>query len=80
MKPIISLGARAGVLMFNLGTPRFARSDEPARDRPMGRLGEVATFEGPMPTGVTVSRSGRIFVNDPEDSLDSKATPLINQL
>ena len=25
----------------------------------------VATFDGPMPTGVTVSRSGRIFVNFP---------------
>ena len=28
-------------------------------------LEQVATFDGPMPTGVTVSHSGRIFVNFP---------------
>jgi sugar lactone lactonase YvrE len=33
--------------------------------RPVGQLEVVATFDGPMPTGVTVSRSGRIFVNFP---------------
>ena len=32
---------------------------------PEGKLDVVATFEGAMPTGVTVSRSGRIFVNFP---------------
>ncbi len=31
----------------------------------MGQLEDVATFSGPMPTGVTVSKSGRIFVNFP---------------
>lgn len=29
------------------------------------RVEQVATFNGPMPTGVTVSRTGRIFVNFP---------------
>ena len=29
------------------------------------RVEQVATFNGPMPTGVTVSRAGRIFVNFP---------------
>src|SRR5687768_17498835 len=35
---------------------------------PYGRMAGVETvaeFHGPMPTGVTVSRSGRIFVNFP---------------
>src|SRR5688572_8195897 len=32
---------------------------------PAGRIEVVATFDGPMPTGVTVSREGRIFVNFP---------------
>ncbi len=32
---------------------------------PVGKLEVVATFDGPMPTGVTVSRSGRVFVNFP---------------
>ncbi len=36
-----------------------------ASDRPTGNLEVVATFNGPMPTGVTVSRHGRIFVNFP---------------
>ena len=30
-----------------------------------GQLERVATFNGPMPTGVTVSQTGRIFVNFP---------------
>ena len=35
------------------------------RDVPVGQLETVATFNGPMPTGVTVSRTNRIFVNFP---------------
>ena len=34
-------------------------------DTPIGHLETVATFNGPMPTGVTVSRTNRIFVNFP---------------
>ena len=30
-----------------------------------GELEQVATFNGPMPTGVTVSQNGRVFVNFP---------------
>ncbi|WP_051848682.1 L-dopachrome tautomerase-related protein [Streptomyces sp. NRRL WC-3725] len=37
----------------------------PGADEPAPRLETVATFDGAMPTGVTVSRSGRIFVNFP---------------
>jgi len=36
-----------------------------AHDRSAGKLELVATFSGPMPTGVTVSHKGRIFVNFP---------------
>jgi sugar lactone lactonase YvrE len=36
-----------------------------ATDQPTGNLESVATFYGPMPTGVTVSRGNRIFVNFP---------------
>ena len=35
-------------------------------ERVIGKLEVVATFNGPMPTGVTVSNSGRIFVNFPK--------------
>ena len=37
----------------------------PPAEIPSSRLETVATFSGPMPTGVTVSQSGRIFVNFP---------------
>ena len=39
---------------------------ELANDRVIGPLEVVATFNGPMPTGVTVANSGRIFVNFPK--------------
>jgi len=39
---------------------------ELARDRVIGQLEVVATFNGPMPTGVTVADNGRIFVNFPK--------------
>ena len=46
--------------------PSPARAaDDLARDRPAGKIESVATFDGPMPTGVTVSHKGRIFVNFP---------------
>lgn len=41
-----------------------AKADLPA-ERPVGEYEVVHRFEGPMPTGVTVSRDGRIFVNFP---------------
>ncbi|MFZ3339904.1 MAG: L-dopachrome tautomerase-related protein [Terriglobales bacterium] len=36
-----------------------------ARDRVIGHLEVVATFSGPMPTGVSVANNGRTFVNFP---------------
>ncbi|WP_027483392.1 L-dopachrome tautomerase-related protein [Deinococcus pimensis] len=43
-------------------------------ERLTGALEEVAHFHGPMPTGVTVSREGRIFVNFPKWGDDVKFT------
>ena len=37
-----------------------------ASEQVIGKLDIVATFDGPMPTGVTVSNDGRIFVNFPK--------------
>ncbi|MFP5070218.1 L-dopachrome tautomerase-related protein [Pseudonocardia nantongensis] len=45
-----------------------------AADQPLGTLETVATFEGPMPTGVTVSHTGRVFVNFPKWGDDVTAT------
>ena len=39
---------------------------ELATERVTGALDVVATFDGPMPTGVTVANNGRIFVNFPK--------------
>src|SRR5882672_12024816 len=39
---------------------------ELASERVLGQLEVVATFDGPMPTGVTVANSGGIFVNFPK--------------
>jgi sugar lactone lactonase YvrE len=50
-----------------------ASPKELAKDKPVGKIEAVAFFSGPMPTGVTVSRSGRIFVNFPQwgDKVDA---------
>jgi hypothetical protein len=50
-----------------------------SQDKPVGDLDLVMAFDGPMPTGVSVSHSGRIFVNfprwdDPVDFTVSLAT------
>lgn len=47
-------------------TTSSALAADLATDRPAGELQVVATFDGPMPTGVTVSRSGRIFLCYPK--------------
>ena len=51
-----------------LTTPTSTTSQQhnlPA-DEPVGMLETVAYFHGAMPTGVTVSHQGRIFVNFPK--------------
>ena len=47
---------------------------ELAVDAPLGDLELVAVFDGPMPTGVSVSHTGRIFVNFPLWGDDVPAT------
>ncbi|MDB4943914.1 MAG: major royal jelly protein [Labilithrix sp.] len=46
-------------------TTKVAEGPQLAAWSPQGKLETVATFEGAMPTGVTVSKGGRIFVNFP---------------
>ncbi|MFC3692632.1 L-dopachrome tautomerase-related protein [Chenggangzhangella methanolivorans] len=55
MKAIISFLAAAS--MFAVAPPLAAQT--------IGVLEDVARFDGPMPTGVTVASSGRVFVNYP---------------
>ena len=52
-------------MMIVLSLPCVLWGQELARERVIGQLEVVATFNGPMPTGVTVANSGRIFVNFP---------------
>jgi hypothetical protein len=50
----------AGFVGVAVGNERKLPTAEPA-----GKIELVATFDGPMLTGVTVSPKGRIFVNFP---------------
>lgn len=55
-------------LAFTLASSSLCAQSSAAglpRDTAVGQLETVATFTGPMPTGVTVSRNNRIFVNFP---------------
>lgn len=53
------------ILIFVCCFSGLAASQQLATDRVVGQLEVVATFTGPMPTGVTVANNGRIFVNFP---------------
>src|SRR4051812_12262395 len=57
-----------GLIFLTLGAlVLLAPADErnlPAA-KTVGRIETVATFDGPMPTGVTISHKGRVFVNFP---------------
>jgi sugar lactone lactonase YvrE len=53
--------------------PPVAAQDLPA-DEPLGALEPVAYFNGAMPTGVTVSQKGRIFINFPKWGDDAPFT------
>lgn len=52
-------------LLLGLSIASVCAAETLPADRPVGKLETVALFRGPMPTGVTVSRRGRIFVNFP---------------
>ena len=49
-------------------------AQELATERVIGKLEVVATFASPVPTGVTVADSGRIFVNSPKWGNDVQYT------
>jgi len=54
------------VLLAAIGlAPMCVGAQELAREKTTGDLEVVATLNGPMPTGVTVSNDGRVFVNFP---------------
>jgi sugar lactone lactonase YvrE len=58
------LVATAG-LLCTVALPAPAEAPKLPAARPVGALEVVATFGGPMPTGVAVSQKGRVFVNFP---------------
>lgn len=68
------------LFIFNL----LAAHDSPAQTRNSnaqknGRIEQVFAFQNQMPTGVTVSQSGRIFVNYPrwEDKVDFTVAEIV---
>ncbi len=61
--------------------PGFAASQKQlAEERPVGNIEAVAFFDGAMPTGVTVSQKGRMFVNFPQwgDKVDYTVAEVLN--
>ena len=65
VKPSLLLGgALLSTTLFSSLTPRAQAAPAP-REKLAGKLQTVAQFYGAMPTGVTVSQKGRIFVNFP---------------
>lgn len=54
-----------GLCVLAVVTAAPADESKLSSARPEGKLELVATFDGPMPTGVTVSQKGRVFVNYP---------------
>jgi sugar lactone lactonase YvrE len=65
--PHVKTAARNPKQLENQNLPRAqtARATEPPQLRSTGTLEPVAELSGPMPTGVAVSRTGRIFVTFP---------------
>lgn len=57
---------RAAALILVCLLAGISSAKELPKDRTIGQLDVVATFNGPMPTGVTVANNGRIFVNFPK--------------
>lgn len=53
------------VVLFTV-LPLPSLGQEIAKERVIGQLDVVATFNGPLPTGVTAAPDGRIFVNFPK--------------
>ena len=54
-----------GLTLVTSHLPAQTAAQKTVQDTTVGHLETVATFNGPMPTGVTVSRNNRIFVNFP---------------
>lgn len=53
-------------LILFIVSEAICAGQELSSEQVIGKLEIVTTFNGPMPTGVTVSNSGRIFVNFPK--------------
>lgn len=83
--PTIGRSFAAALLGLTMLSISCAHPKRLTEDRPAGNLEVVATFDGPMPTGVTVSRDHRVFVNFPRwgddvpftvaEVVDGKAIP-----
>ena len=63
--PLGLLGLLGGLLVSCAPAARSAAAVTLPQTQTTGQLESVAIFSGPMPTGVTVSQTGRIFVNFP---------------
>ena len=65
LKRAFAAASAAGVSFAAFAAPPQPPTNNLPSDKPIGVLETVATFSGPMPTGVSVAQNGRIFVNFP---------------
>ena len=65
MRPFAAASLLASCFLVTCVPVNVLAQNNAPTDRVIGQLETVATFNGPMPTGVTVSHTGRIFVNFP---------------
>lgn len=70
----LALAAGATLALGAQAAPKLAQ------ERPIGAPETVATFDGAMPTGVTVSQKGRVFVNFPRwgDRVEATVAEVVN--
>ena len=57
---------KGAVVVLLLFTSLSGMAQQLATEKTIGNLEVIATFNRPMPTGVTVSKTGRIFVYFPK--------------
>ena len=62
---IMRVSKFGSIFLFGLLIRGICFGQELARERVIGKIEVVATFDGAMPTGVSVANDGRIFLNFP---------------
>ena len=66
MNRFLAVSVLAFFMVLSALPGNAASGKDLAKEKTIGNIEAIAFFHGPMPTGVTVSQKGRIFVNFPQ--------------